>query len=45
LFNRFTKKKVGATDLDGKLINDSGVSPPAPPSPPQKTKKNKGGEQ
>ncbi len=44
LINRFTKKKVGATDLDGKLINDPGVSPPVPPSPPKKAKKNKGGE-
>lgn len=43
LFNRFTKKKVGATDLDGKLI-DPGVSPPEPPSPPKKVKKDKGGE-
>jgi general nucleoside transport system permease protein len=44
LFNRFTKKKVGATDLDGKLIINPGVSPPEPPSPPKKAKKNKGGE-
>jgi ABC-type uncharacterized transport system permease subunit len=43
LFNRFTKKKVGATDLDGKLI-EPGVSPPEPPSPPKKVKKDKGGE-
>jgi len=44
LFNRFTKKKVGATDLDGKPIVNPGISPPEPPSPPNKTKKDKGGE-
>lgn len=44
LFNRFTKKKVGATDLDGKPIANPGISPPEPPTPPNKAKKNKGGE-
>jgi general nucleoside transport system permease protein len=45
LFNRFTKKKVGATDLDGKPIDAPVVSPPEPPTPSNKIKKQKGGEQ
>jgi general nucleoside transport system permease protein len=45
LFNRFTKKKAGLTDLDGKPINP-GPPPPEPPSPPKnaKAKNVKGGE-
>jgi hypothetical protein len=44
LFNRFTKKKVGMTDLDGNPIDAPGASPPEPPTPPNKIKKEKGGE-
>jgi general nucleoside transport system permease protein len=44
LFHRFTKKKVGATDLDGNPIVNPGISPPEPPSPRNKAKKSKGGE-